>query len=251
MFRIKEGGAGKEAETDCWTSAMVLCQRTVDRSLRVGVEVLPQAREYLGVLFRRDGKMGREMDRRFSAPSAVMGALWWTVVVKRVAEVEGKALNLPVPHLYSWVLSSYWKNEIVDKSSSNEFPLLAGLSGWGEDLGIEPLLHVKKSLLIWFWHLIRMPSGHPTLEVFKAHPTWGDSGVESEIVGGIIQYIPFGLGTPWDTPGGAGMCCWGRRTCGRFGILPKLLIGCTKYGCRNDRFNYCHSFVSPRWQFLS
>jgi len=54
-------------------------------SLRVGNELLPQAKEfkYLGVLFTSEGKMEREMDRRIGAASTVMRALYWSVVVKR------------------------------------------------------------------------------------------------------------------------------------------------------------------------
>jgi len=45
--------------------AMVLCRKIVC-SLRVGSELLPQAKEfkYLGVLFTSEGKMEQEMDRR-------------------------------------------------------------------------------------------------------------------------------------------------------------------------------------------
>jgi len=42
------------------SEAMVLCRKTVECSLRVGSELLPQAKEfkYLGVLFTSEGKMG-------------------------------------------------------------------------------------------------------------------------------------------------------------------------------------------------
>jgi len=45
--------------------AMVLCWKTVECSLWVGSELLPQAKElkYLRVLFTSDGKMERVMDR--------------------------------------------------------------------------------------------------------------------------------------------------------------------------------------------
>jgi len=52
---------------------------------------------------------------------------------------------------------------------------VAGLSlrrstTWRE-LGVEPqLLHIGRSQLRWFWHLIRMPPGHLHLEVFRAGP---------------------------------------------------------------------------------
>jgi len=47
------------------SEAMVLCWKTEECSLRVGRELLPQAKEfkYLKVLFRSEGKMEREMNR--------------------------------------------------------------------------------------------------------------------------------------------------------------------------------------------
>jgi len=67
------------------SEAMVHCQKTVECSLRVGSELLPQAKElkYLGVLFTSEGKMKWEMDRRIGVVSAVMRALYRPVVVKR------------------------------------------------------------------------------------------------------------------------------------------------------------------------
>lgn len=71
----------------------------MERSLLVGSEVLPQAKElkYLGVLlFTSDGKMDREMDRRFSTDRGASEG----------AKPEGEALHLqvhlrPNPHLWS------------------------------------------------------------------------------------------------------------------------------------------------------
>ncbi len=52
------------------SETMVLCWKTVDCSLWVGSELLPQAKEfkYLGVLFTGEG----EMDRWIGAAGAVM-----------------------------------------------------------------------------------------------------------------------------------------------------------------------------------
>ena len=168
---------------------MVLCRKTVDCTLQVGSESLPQAREfkYLEVLFKSEGKMEWEMDRRFSAASAVMRAL---PVPDRCgdegAESEGKDLDLPVhlhsnPHLWSWAFGSDRKNEIADTSGQNEFLSLGGWLSLGDrvrssdiqrELGVEPLLlHVERGQLRWFGHLIRMPPGRLPLEVFRAHPT--------------------------------------------------------------------------------
>jgi len=73
------------------SEAMVLCRKMVDCSLRVGNELLPQAKEfkYLRVLFTSEGRMEREMDRRIGAASAVMRALYRSLVVKR--ELSRKA----------------------------------------------------------------------------------------------------------------------------------------------------------------
>jgi len=51
--------------------------------------LLPQAKEYLGILFTSEGKIDREMDRRIGAASAVMRALYRSIVVKR--ELSRKA----------------------------------------------------------------------------------------------------------------------------------------------------------------
>ncbi len=41
-----------------------------------------------------------------------------------------------------------------------------------EELGVEPLLLcVKRSRLRWFGHLVRMPPGHLSKEVFQVRPT--------------------------------------------------------------------------------
>ena len=74
------------------SEAMVLCRKMVECSLRVGSELLPQAKEfkYLGVLFTSEGKMEREMDRRIGAASAVMRALYQSVVVKKELSQKAK-----------------------------------------------------------------------------------------------------------------------------------------------------------------
>ncbi len=87
------------------SEAMVLCRKTVNRSLWAGRELLPQAKEfkYLGILFTSEGKMEHEVDRRIGAAAAVMQALYWTVAVKR-AELEGfefTSRSTFQPHLWS------------------------------------------------------------------------------------------------------------------------------------------------------
>ncbi len=73
------------------SEVMVLCWKKVDCALWVGSELLPQAKEfkYFGVLFTSEGKMEHEIDRLIGAASAVMWALFRTIVVKR--ELSRKA----------------------------------------------------------------------------------------------------------------------------------------------------------------
>lgn len=64
-----------------------------------------------------------EIDRRNGAVSAVMQAMYRTVV----AQPEGEALDQLVdlrsnPHLCSWTLGSDRKDKIVDTNGRNEFP---------------------------------------------------------------------------------------------------------------------------------
>ena len=86
------------------SEAMVLCRKTVECSLRVGSELLPQAKEfkYLGVLFTSEGKMEREMDRWIGAASAVMRALYRSVVVKKELSRKAKlSMFQPSPMVMS------------------------------------------------------------------------------------------------------------------------------------------------------
>ena len=73
------------------SEAMVLDRKKVVCPLRVGGESLPQVEEfkYLGVLFTSGGRTEREIDRRIGAASAVMQALYRSVVVKK--ELSRKA----------------------------------------------------------------------------------------------------------------------------------------------------------------
>jgi len=84
------------------SKAMVPWQKMVECSLRVGSELLPQAKEfkYLGVLFRSEGKMEREMDRLIGAASAVMRPLYRSIVVKR--GFTGPSMFQPSPMVTSF-----------------------------------------------------------------------------------------------------------------------------------------------------
>uniref|UniRef100_A0A8C6P3P0 Reverse transcriptase domain-containing protein n=1 Tax=Nothobranchius furzeri TaxID=105023 RepID=A0A8C6P3P0_NOTFU len=71
---------------------MVLIRKRVECLLRVRDEVLPQVEEfkYLVVLFTGEGKLEHEIDRRIGAASAVMRALYRSVVVKRELSQKAK-----------------------------------------------------------------------------------------------------------------------------------------------------------------
>lgn len=170
------------------SEAMVLCRKTVDCSLRVGNESLPQVKEfkYLGVLFTSEGRREREIDRRIGAASAVMRALHRTVVVKRELSRKAKLSiywSIYVPTLtYGhelWVVTERTRSRI-QAAEMSFLRRVAGLSlrdrvrssDIRRELGVEPLLlRVERSQLRWFGHLIRMPPGRLPLEVFRARPT--------------------------------------------------------------------------------
>ena len=65
--------------------------------------MLPQVQEfkYLGVLFMSKGKMEHEVDRWIGAASAVMWALYWTVVVKK--ELSHELWVVRVGSGYKWL----------------------------------------------------------------------------------------------------------------------------------------------------
>ncbi|XP_018538853.1 uncharacterized protein LOC108887791 [Lates calcarifer] len=176
------------------SEAMVLSRKMVDCSLRVGGELLPQAKEfkYLGVLCMSDGRMEYEIDRRISAASAVMRSLYWTTVVKRERSRKAKlsiyqsiyVLTLTYGHKI-WVVTERRRLRI----QAAEMSFLQRVSGLSlrdrvrsldiqRELGVEPLLlRVERSQLRWFRHLVRMPPRRLPLEIFQAHPTgkrpWG------------------------------------------------------------------------------
>ena len=170
------------------SEAMVLCRKTVECSLRVGSELLPQAKEfkYLGVLFTSEGKMEREMDRRIGAASAVMRALYQSVVVKQELSRKAKLSiyrSIYLPTLtYGhelWIVTERTRSRI-QAAKMSFLRRVAGLSlrdsvrssDIRRELGVEPLLlRVERSQLRWFGHLTRMPPGRLPLEVFRARPT--------------------------------------------------------------------------------
>ncbi|PWA15275.1 hypothetical protein CCH79_00008546 [Gambusia affinis] len=80
-----------------------------------------------------------------------------------------------------------------------------------EGLRVEPLLlHVERGQLRWLGHLVRMPPGCLPGEVFRARPT-GRRKTQDMLEGLCLSA---GLGTPWDSSGGAGRSDWGEGSLG-------------------------------------
>jgi hypothetical protein len=170
------------------SEAMVLNRKRVECTLRVGDEILPQVEEfkYLGVLFTSEGRMEREIDRRIGAASAVMRTLHRSVVVKRELSRKAKLSiyqSIFVPTLtYGhelWVVTERTRSR-VQAAEMSFLRRVAGLSLRDRvrssvirrELGVDPLLlHVERSQMRWFGHLIRMPPGRLPGEVFRARPT--------------------------------------------------------------------------------
>ena len=84
------------------SESTVLNRKTVECTLRVRDETLPQVEEfkYLGVLFTSEGRMEREIDRWIGAASAVMRTLH-------------RSVDLPVDLRWSSALGSDRKNKIA------------------------------------------------------------------------------------------------------------------------------------------
>ncbi|KAL7832830.1 hypothetical protein SRHO_G00298480 [Serrasalmus rhombeus] len=118
------------------SETMVLRRKRVESPLWVGDRLLPQVEEfkYLGVLFTSDGTREREIDRWIGAGSAVMRALYRSVVVKK--ELSHKAR-----------LSIYRSIYVPTLTYAHEL--------W-------------RSQLRWFGHLVRMPPGRLPREVSQA-----------------------------------------------------------------------------------
>ena len=164
----------------------VFSWKRVECPLRVGNENLPQVEElkYLRVLFTSEGQMEQEIDRWIGAASALMQAL--PVVVKKELSQKAKLSIyrlIYVPTLtYGhelWVVTERTRLRI----QAAEMGFLRRVSGLSlrdevrssviqEGLGVEPLLlRIERSQMRWVGHLVRMPPGRLTGEVFQARPT--------------------------------------------------------------------------------
>ncbi|TWW62404.1 hypothetical protein D4764_04G0010510 [Takifugu flavidus] len=170
------------------SKAMVLNRKKVECLLRVKEKILPQVEEfkYLGVLFTSEGRMEQEIDRRIGAASAVMQTLHQSVVVKRELSQKAKFSiywSIFVPTLtYGhelWVMMERTRSQ-VQAAEMSFLRRVAGLSfidrlrssAIQEELGVEPLLlRVERSQMRWLGHLVRIPPGRLSGEVFRACPS--------------------------------------------------------------------------------
>ncbi|TWW73543.1 hypothetical protein D4764_15G0009370 [Takifugu flavidus] len=168
------------------SDAMVLNRKKVECLLQVKEEILPQVEEfkYLGVLFRSEGRMEQEIDRRIGAASAVMRTLHQSVVVKRELSQKAKLSiyhSIFVPTLtYGhelWVMTERTRSR-VHAAEMSFLQRVAGLSlrdrvrssAVREELGVEPLLlRIERSQMRWLGHLVRMPPGRLPGEVFRTY----------------------------------------------------------------------------------
>ncbi|XP_061762964.1 retrovirus-related Pol polyprotein from type-2 retrotransposable element R2DM isoform X1 [Nerophis ophidion] len=159
------------------SESMVLSRKRGECHLRVGEETLPQVEEfkYLGVLFTSGGRVDREIDRRIGAASSVMRTLYRSVVVKKELSRKAKLSiyrSIYVPILtYGhelWVMTE----RIRSRVQAAEMSFLRRVAGLWEELKVKPLLlHVERSQMRWFGHLVRMPPERLPREVFRARPT--------------------------------------------------------------------------------
>ena len=158
----------------------------------LGVSLLPQVREFkhltsLVVLFTSEGKMEWEMDRQFGAASAVMRALYRTVVVKRELIRKAKLSiyrSIYVPTLtYGhelWVVTERMRSRI--QAAEMSFLRIGWLGsaleiGWGAQTSGGSSSRAaapshRKGQLRWFGHLIRMPPGHLPFGGFPGTSNW-------------------------------------------------------------------------------
>ncbi|KAK3546694.1 hypothetical protein QTP70_031760, partial [Hemibagrus guttatus] len=156
--------------------------------LQVGGEFLPQVEEfkYHGVMFMREGRMDRKLDRRIGAAAAVMRSMHRSVVVKKELSRKAKLSiyqSIYVPTLsYSrelWVMTERARSWIqaaemsfLRKVAGRSLRDRVRSSATREELEVEPLLlHIESGQLRWLGHLFRMPPGRLPGEVFRACPT--------------------------------------------------------------------------------
>ncbi|KAK3537233.1 hypothetical protein QTP70_003994 [Hemibagrus guttatus] len=186
LFAAEGEAAGMRVSTSK-SEAMVLDRKKVACTLQVGGEFLPQVEEfkYLGVLFTREGRMDRQIDRWISAAAAVMRSMYRAVVVKKKLSRKAKLSIYQsnyVPTLtYGhelWVMTERIRSRI----QAAEMSFLRRVAGrslrdrvrssvtW-EELGVQLLLfHIERGQLRWLRHLFWMPQGRLPGEVFRACP---------------------------------------------------------------------------------
>ncbi|KAL4004686.1 hepatocyte cell adhesion molecule [Sarotherodon galilaeus] len=171
----------------CWLH-QVMASSSLWNGLQPSVkrdEFLPQVEEfkYLGVLFTSDRRREWEIDRWIGAVAAgcCTGLLWWielSVKAKLSLYWSIYAPTLTYGHEL-WVVTETTRSQI-QAAEMGFLRRVAGLSlrdrvrslAIQEGLRVETLLlHIERSQLSWFGHLMRMPPERLLSEVFRACPT--------------------------------------------------------------------------------
>ncbi|KAK0146243.1 DNA damage-regulated autophagy modulator protein 2 [Merluccius polli] len=128
------------------SEAMVLCRKTVDCSLRVGSELLPQVKEFQTVVVKRELSRNAKLSiyQSIYVPTLNYGHELRVVTIRTRSQIHAAKMSS---------LRRVAGLSLRDRVRSSDI--------WRE-LRVEPLLlHVERSQLRSFGHLIRMPPGRP------------------------------------------------------------------------------------------
>lgn len=170
------------------TEIMVVSRQPEQCALYTNGKTLNQVEKfkYLGVEFSSDGKQDGEIDRRIGAASGVLRSLYRSVVTK--AEISLKTKLAIFKSVYrptliygheQWVMSERVRSRI-QAAEMRFLRRAAGLtlrdrirsSDIRESLRIEPLLlHIERSQLRWFGHVMRMSHDRLAYQVFQSKPS--------------------------------------------------------------------------------
>ncbi len=163
------------------SEAMVHSQKRVACPLQVGGVLLPQVEEfkYLGILFMSEGRMEREIDRRIGAASAVMRAMYRSIVEKKELSRKAKLSiyrSIYVPTLTYGHELCVMTERTRSRIQAAEMSFLRRVAGRSlrdrvrssvtrEELRVEPLvLHIERGQLRWLGASVPDASWTPSRE---------------------------------------------------------------------------------------
>ncbi|XP_061769787.1 uncharacterized protein LOC133560831 [Nerophis ophidion] len=165
------------------SESLVLARKRMECHLRVGEENLPQVEEfkYLGVFFTSEGIVDCKINRRIGAVSSEMRTLYPSVVVKKAKLAIYRSIYVPILTYGHelWVMTERTRSQVQVAEMSflhrvSELSLRDRVksSVLREELKVRPLLlHIERSQMTLFRHLVRMPPKRLPREVFRARPT--------------------------------------------------------------------------------